>query len=59
MHVLIIEIVGPIVYMGLEHGMVTIGSCTIIVRIVVAILGINVTLTFYAITDGSCMHVLI
>ncbi len=54
MHVLIIEIAGPIVYMDLKHGMVI-----IIVRIIVTIMGINVTLTFYAIPDGSCVHVLI
>jgi hypothetical protein len=59
MHVLITEVVGPIIYMGLEHGMVTTSSCTIIVWIIVTIVGINVILTFYAITDGSCMHVLI
>jgi hypothetical protein len=41
MHVLITEVVGPIVYLGLEHGMVITNSCTIIVRIIIIIVGIN------------------
>jgi hypothetical protein len=37
MHVLRNEVVGPIICMGLEHGMVIIGSCTIVSTTVVNI----------------------